>query len=260
MIRLALLGATGRMGRRTLALLPEYNRFELTTALTRPDDPQLGHKVHAGSKSVTLAASTETPFDVLLDFSIPAGTMPWLEHCEGAGAAMVIGATGYTDAQSGRIENAAKRIPILKAANFSIGVNLMLEMVGQIAQRLGDEFDTEIIEHHHRKKVDAPSGTAIALADAIIEATGRDRERDVVFGRAGQTGERPACQIGIHAIRMGALVSRHEVHFGGPEESITLSHTAHSRDVFVRGALHAVAWIHGKPPGLYRMRDVVSAL
>jgi 4-hydroxy-tetrahydrodipicolinate reductase len=258
MIRLALLGATGRMGRRTLALLPEDNRFELSAALTRLDDPQLGQEIQPGAKSVTLTASTQTPFDVLLDFSIPAGTMQWLEHCEQSGSAMVIGATGYTDAQSARIEKAAARIPILKASNFGIGINLLLRMIGRMAQSLGDGYDIEIIEHHHKNKVDAPSGTAIALAEAIVESTGRDRKRDVVFGRAGNTGERPPRQIGIHAIRMGALVSRHEVYFGGPEETITLTHTAHSRDVFVRGALQAAAWIHGKPTGMYRMTDVIS--
>ena len=259
MIKLALLGAAGRMGRRTLALLPEDNRFELVAALTQPDDPQLGRDVPVGPNTVPLVAATDAAFDVLLDFSIPEGTMQWLEHCERTGSAMVIGPTGYSDSQTTRIRATAACIPILQAANFSIGINLLLETVGQVAQRLGNAYDIEIVEQHHNEKADAPSGTALALADAIVEATGRDRERDIVLGRAGRTGGRPARQIGIHALRMGSLVGRHEIHYSGPDETMTLSHTAHSRDVFVRGALQAAAWIHGKPPGMYRMRDVLSA-
>jgi len=258
MIQLALLGATGRMGERTLALLADDVRFELAAALTHDADPRLGDIIELGGRRMAITAATDAALDVLIDFSLPAGTMAWLPHCTACGIAMVIGATGYTDDQLARIESAAGRIPILRASNFSLGVNLLLALCRNVATRLGDACDVEIIEQHHGKKVDAPSGTALALADTVAGAWGRDRPTEIVVGRRGPTGERPPRQIGIHAVRLGATVSQHEIHFATPEETVTLRHTAHSRDVFAAGALAAAAWIAGRPPGLYSMADVLS--
>lgn len=259
MIKLAVLGATGRMGECTLALAGSDGRFQVTAALTRSDDPRLGEQVLIGHSAVKVSDTTNAAFDVLVDFSMPAGTMQWLDHCRSTGSAMVVGPTGYSDEQLDRITAAAKRIPILRASNFSIGINLLLDLAGKVAGRLGDTFDIEIVEHHHKHKIDAPSGTALALANAIVEATGRDPQRDISCGRQGRTGPRPPRQIGVHSVRMGSIVGRHEVNFSSLEETITLTHTAHSRNAFARGALEAAVWIHGQVPGMYQMGDVLSA-
>jgi len=259
MIRLALLGATGRMGTRVRSLLPEDSRFELVAALTASDDPRVGETVAIGARRVTLSDDTDSAFDVLVDFSRPGGTVSWLDQCQRLGACVVSGVTGHTEEQLTRISDAAGRVAVLHASNFSIGVNVMLSLVGGIARRLGDAYEIEIVEKHHSKKIDAPSGTAYSMIDAIADATGRDRRADVTYGRCGAIGPRPPRQIGVHALRMGDVVGGHTVHFSGPGETITVQHVAHSRDAFARGALEAAAWIHGKPPGMYTMNDVFSA-
>lgn len=258
MIRVAVLGATGRMGVRTLALLRRDHRFETVAVLTATDDPELGNVVDVSKERLSIADTCDVPFDVLIDFSVPRGTMNWLEHCERTTSAMVSGVTGHTPEQRVRFATAAKRIAFLHASNFSLGVNLLLSMAAEAARRLGEAYDIEIIEHHHNRKIDAPSGTAVSLVQAIVEATGRNADRDVVYGRHGETGVRPKGQIGVHAVRMGSLVGHHEVHFAGPEEHVTLSHTSSSRDAFARGALEAAAWIVLQRPGLYGMSDVLA--
>ena len=258
MIKLALLGATGRMGTRVLHLLADDKRFQLVAALTSSSDPRFGEQIPIADRALTVADTCDAPFDVLLDFSVPAGTMTWLEQCQSAGAAMVIGPTGHTNDELQRIKAAASSIAILKANNFSVGINLLLSLVGEVAKRLGNAYDIEIIEHHHNKKVDAPSGTALTLLEALLEATGRNQSEHVIHGREGQTGAKPDRQIGVHAVRSGDVVGRHEIIFGGIGESITITHEAHSRDTFAKGALEAAAWIHDKPPGLYTMKDVLA--
>jgi len=258
MIKLAVLGATGRMGSRTIAMLAGDERFELTAALTQPGDPRVGESVECPGRSVPIAATTDAPFDVLIDFSLPEGTMAWLDACVERSAAMVIGSTGHSEAQLARIDAAGERIPVLRAANFSLGVNLLSALCAEAAARLGNDWDVEIIEQHHGQKVDAPSGTALALANQIAQARGPGRPTEIVVGRSGHTPARPAGQIGIHAVRLGSLVSVHDVHFGSSEETVTLRHAAHSRDVFVRGALETAAWIARRPPGHYSMADVLS--
>ncbi len=258
MIRLALLGATGRMGGHVLELLGEDGRFELVAALTGPDDPRCGEAVRCGGREVVVRDSCDEAFDVLVDFSLPAGTMRWVEACVERSAAMVIGATGHSAEELARIERCAETIPILKAGNFSVGVNLLLGLVAEAAKKLGPDYDIEIVEHHHNKKIDAPSGTADALLRAIVDATGGDVARDAVYGRHGHTGVRPAGQIGVHAVRMGAIVGHHEVHFSGASESICIRHTAHSRGAFARGAVEAAAWVRGRPAGMYGMREVLG--
>jgi len=247
------------MGRCVLELASHDPRFELAAAIDR-------------SAQQTLPAC-----DVLIDFTDATGTMLWLEACETRRVPMVIGATGHDEAQLARIAQVARSIPIVKAANYSVGMQVVLSALERIANELGDEYDVEIVETHHRHKIDAPSGTAKAMVEKIVAARpiqtrsasdgpcvdplagakGSD-STPVVYGRWGKVRERPNGQIGVHSIRMGEVVGQHEIHFSGPGETITIRHTAHSRETFAVGALRAAAWIIGKPPGLYSMRNVLG--
>ncbi len=260
MMKLAVAGAVGRTGRRVVELAVRETRFEVTAALTGEECPRRGSNLEFDGVRIPVTSEWKHPCDVLVDFSVPQGTTAWLAMCLDRGIPMVTGVTGHSADQLAAIETASGVIPIVKASNFSIGVNLLLDLVGRVAKELGDEFDAEIVETHHRHKVDAPSGTALAILDEILSATGRTREEDAVFGRHGQTVERPKRQIGVHAVRGGEIVGAHEIHFHGLGETLTLSHTAHSRDTFAAGALRAAAWVVGKSPGLYAMRDVTSTL
>lgn len=247
------------MGQRVLTLAKDDPRFEIAAALTEPIDPRLGEPALAEGGAPPLTAELAVACDAYIDFTLPAGTVAGVHACLERKAAMVIGTTGHDAAQLATIEEASRAIPILKATNFSVGVNLLLSIVGSVAKRLGDGFDIEIVEAHHRKKVDAPSGTAVSLLEELLKATGRSQANNVVHGREGNVGARPAKEIGVHAVRMGDVVGEHAVHFGGPGEVITLSHSALSRDCFASGALAAAAWLKGKAPGMYAMRDVLGA-
>ena len=258
MIQLAVAGATGRMGRCVLQLASQDESFDITAALTLPEDPLCGSTMRVGEGEVTVVDKLGTSCDVLIDFTVASGTMGWLDLCERFEIPMVIGATGHDEQQTARIDEAARLIPIVKAVNFSVGVGVLLGLAGRLAKELGDDYDIELLEAHHRGKVDAPSGTALAILDEILRATGRDRDKHVVFGRQGQTGERPKGQIGVHALRMGDLVGRHEMHFAGPGETLTIQHSVQTRETFAAGALRAASWIVGRAPGLYSMRDVIG--
>ena len=258
MIRLAIAGATGRTGRSVLERALGDDRFTVAAALSVTDDPACGSNLRAGSTEVPITDRLEAACDVLVDFTVAAGTMAWIDVCTDRKVPMVTGVTGHDEHQLARIREASATIPIVKATNFSIGINVLLNMIGRLAKELGDDYDVEIAEAHHRHKVDAPSGTALTFLDELLAATGRTRADHAVFGRHGPTGERPPGQIAVHALRLGEMVGHHEIHFGGPGETITLRHTAHSRDTFAAGALRAAAWIVGRKPGLYTMRDVMS--
>ena len=258
MIRLAIAGATGRTGRCLLETAARDERFEVTAALTQAGDPLSGSTLRCGLKDVPIVERLEVPCDVLIDFTVADGTMAWLEVCCERRLPMVIGATGHSEGQLARIREASGRIPILKAANFSMGINAILALVSRLSKELGEEYDVEIVEAHHRHKVDAPSGTALAMAEEILAGRGEPRDGAVILGRSGQVGSRPPGQIGIHALRMGDFVGRHEIHFGGPGETITIQHSAYSRETFAAGALRAASWIIGKSPGFYSMRDVLA--
>ena len=240
MIRLAVAGARGRTGSRVVELALRDDRFELVAALTAPGCPDLGKPIKTGDGDVLVTDTLDAECDALIDFTLAEATMAWLDVCRKRGIAMVIGATGHSDAQRATIREAAADIPIVTASNFSIGIQALTAIVGRLAKELGDGYDVEIVEAHHRDKIDAPSGTALTFADEIASATGRTRD-DVVFGREGDIGRRPKGQIGVHAIRMGDIVGQHDIHFSGPGETITLRHTAHSRDTFAAGALRAAA-------------------
>jgi len=261
MIRLAVTGAAGRMGSRIIALAKNDQRFQLAAALERPGHPQIGQDAGeatgASRIGLPIRDRIDADFNVMIEFSQPAGTMHWLDECLARKRSILIGTTGHTPEQLAAIERAAGSIAVLKATNTSVGVNLMFKLAAEMAAALGDDYDIEIVETHHRFKKDAPSGTAISIRDAIVKATGRDANADVIYGRHGETGQRPPRQIGIHALRVGDTIGEHEVHFGSLGETLTLRHSAHTRDTFVTGALRAAAWLAGKPAGRYQMHDVL---
>jgi 4-hydroxy-tetrahydrodipicolinate reductase len=258
-IKIAIAGAAGRMGRRLIALAAADAELAVVAAVESAESAHLGcdagELAGVGRMGIALSAEAEAGFDVMIDFSTVSGTMRALPVCEGGGRGMVIGTTGHSAEQIAAIEKAAQKIPILKAANFSVGVNLLLGVVRDLARALDKRYDVEICETHHRFKKDAPSGTALALKDAIVQGRGGG---DVVFGRSGMTGERPAGQIGMHSLRIGDAVGRHEVSFGGSGETISVIHDAQSRDTFAAGALMAAKWLAKKPPGLYDMQAVLG--
>ncbi|HON68974.1 MAG TPA: 4-hydroxy-tetrahydrodipicolinate reductase [Phycisphaerae bacterium] len=262
MVRIAIAGAAGRMGGRILSLAWADPQFEVAAALEKTGHPatgqDAGEKAGLGRIGLPIQDRTATEFDVLIDFTTPDGTMHWLDYCLVAKRGIVIGTTGHSPDQLATIEQAAGSIPVLKAANMSLGVNVLLKVVAEVAAALGDGYDIEIVEAHHRFKMDAPSGTALALRDSILKATGRDANRDVIYGRQGQTGQRPPRQIGMHALRIGDVVGEHEVQFGTLGETVTIKHSAHTRDTFASGALRAAAWLAGKPAGRYDMQDVLG--
>lgn len=261
--KIAIAGAAGRMGRRIIALASSDAAFKLVGAFESPGSEFLGRDAGdlAGIGHMGLAVTIAPPgeFDVLIDFSSPAGTIQWIGVCQEARRALVIGTTGHEESAIAKLRSATKAIPILKAANMSVGVNLMLRLVQQAAAALDGSYDIEIVEAHHRFKVDAPSGTALAIRDAVNagRADAGKGPGNVVHGRQGNTGERKAGEIGMHALRIGDTVGEHTISFGALGETISISHSAHSRDTFAGGALRAAAWISGKQPGLYDMQDVL---
>lgn len=258
MIQLAIAGALGRTGRRVLELAAGDDRFHVAAALTSKTCSDCGSTIRAGGIDIRIVDRIEGACDVLIDFSTPAGTLEWLEFCRGRGIAMVIGTTGHNEKALDTIRTAAKQIPILVAANFSVGIEVVRRAVGEVVKRLGVAYDVEIVETHHRMKVDAPSGTALLLAKEIENAKKQVHSQAVEFvhGREGAAGPRKTSEVGIHAVRMGEIVGQHEVYLSGPGETIMLKHTAHSRDTFAAGALRAAAWIAGKRPGLYAFGDI----
>lgn len=261
MIRIAITGAAGRMGTRIAALAIESGQFDVVAGLEAPGHDSLGRDIGelagAGAFGVPLADSFDEPADVLIDFSGPEGTVRWLDVCSKRSTPMVIGTTGLTDSQEAAIADAAGTIPIVKAGNYSTGINLLCKLAAIAAKVLGDQYDVEITETHHRFKKDAPSGTAIMLARSICGARGVDYDEVTVFGRHGPC-PRQSGEIGIHAIRAGDTVGEHSVHFGSLGETVTLSHSTHTRDTFVRGALRAARWVVRQKPGLYCMANVLG--
>jgi 4-hydroxy-tetrahydrodipicolinate reductase len=261
MTTIAINGAAGRMGRRVAALAIEGGQFDVAAALEAAGHEAIGRDVGelagVGTFGLAVAEAWGEPPQVVVDFSTPEGTLSLLAACRAGGVPMVTGTTGLTESQQAEIADAAAGIPIVKAANFSVGINVLLGLVAQAAKALGDGYDVEIAEAHHRFKKDAPSGTAIALARAICEATGREYGESAALGRGGRQPRKPG-EIGMHALRLGDTVGEHAVHFGALGETVTLSHSAHTRETFARGALRAAGWIVGRPPGLYDMRDVLD--
>jgi 4-hydroxy-tetrahydrodipicolinate reductase len=261
MITVAITGAAGRMGQRLIALAQASADLRISAAIERSDHPQIGRDAGEvagiGGIGVALSAELGQPPQVLIDFSAPASMRQWLGICRAKGAAMLIGTTGLADADHRAIDEAASRIPVLQSPNMSLGVNVLLRIAADVAALLGEDYDIEIVEAHHRFKTDAPSGTAMGLADAILKAVGKPREA-LVFDRHGDDSRRQPGQIGMHALRIGDEVGRHTAYFAALGERLELTHVATSRDTFVHGALRAARWLAGKAPGRYRMADVLG--
>ena len=261
-IRLGVAGATGRMGRAVIRLAAGEADFEIVAAMTIPDDPAVGRDAGqtAGidALDVPLSTTCDARLDVLIDFTAPAATRAWAGWCAAQGAGLVSGTTGLSDDEQAALSAAAKQTPVLWAPNMSVGVNQLLRLVADAAKSLGEEWNVEICEIHHNRKADAPSGTARALLERICEARGLDARQAAVHGRSGMPGPRKPTEIGVHALRLGDAVGEHEVHFAASGETLTLRHRASSRDIFAAGALRAARWIAGRPPGLYRMTDVLA--
>ena len=265
---IAINGAAGRMGRRLVALGAEDADLKVTAALEAPGHALTGQDAGtvcgASPLGVTIGAELAAgAAQVMIDFTAPPGFRAAMKTCvkhaaDGKPVALVIGTTGLSAEDLASIDEAAKQFPVLQAANMSLGVNLLLGLAAQVAQRLGDDYDIEIVETHHRFKVDAPSGTALAIAQCVCDATGKSIEKDVTHGRHGGDVPRQRGQIGMHALRSGDIVGKHTISFGTQGEELAITHTATNRDVFARGALRAAKWLVGKPAGRYSMKDVLG--
>jgi 4-hydroxy-tetrahydrodipicolinate reductase len=252
------------MGARLIQLIAADPSLRLAAALDRVDHPRLGEDAGAlagvGPLGVPLAPALPDGVvpDAMIDFSLPTGTLAVLAACRARGVSLVVGTTGFEAGQRRQVEAAADRIPVLISANFSKAVNLLIRLAGEAARVFGDEADVEIVERHHHFKKDAPSGTALRLADEVGRALGVGPDR-YAHGRHGDVGERPRGQVGLHALRTGDNPGEHTVVFGLMGECLELSHRALNRDGFARGALDAARFLAGKPPGLYTMSDLLSA-
>lgn len=266
-VRLAVSGATGRMGHTILELAAEDPRFEIVGALENSTHPfirknlsealpSLGPKVKAKLLPV-LPEITPKP-NVLIDFTQPQATMGYLNEAMTSGIGMVIGTTGCTDEEKKQIHEASKKMPIVMASNMSVGMNLLFSLVQEAAAKLGTNYDVEITETHHNLKKDAPSGSALSLGEAVARAWKVDLAKVSTHGRVGKTGERVKGTIGFHALRGGDIVGDHTVLYAGPGERLELTHRAHSREAFAQGALKAALFISTKKDGLYDMQDVLN--
>ena len=261
MIKIAITGAAGRMGRRIAALAIESEQFDIVSAMEAPGHADMGKDVGelagVGAFGVKVSQTLDDTPDVLIDFTLPEGTIHWLDVCRARGVPMVIGTTGLTQSQQAAVADAGVSVPIVYSANMSVGINVLLKVVAQVARALGEDYDVEVAETHHRFKKDAPSGTAIMLTKAICGALGKEYADTVVFGRGGRC-PRGKGEIAMHALRVGDTVGEHTIHFGNLGETITIAHSAHTRDTFVRGALRAAKWLCGRKAGLYTMQDVLG--
>lgn len=265
MVKIAVTGAAGRMGRSIIGIINETEGASLTGAIEREDSPFIGSDAGEvagiGRLGIPITEDFEKAVkscDVIIDFSIPEASIRHLEGAVNHKRAIVIGTTGFSRKQRSHIRELGSQTRCLISPNMSLGINLLLRVLPEMAKVLGNEFDIEIIEAHHRLKKDAPSGTALRLAEAIAHALGRDLENVAVYERRGMTGERRREEIGIQTIRAGDIVGEHTVIFGGLGERIEITHRAHSRDTFARGAVKAAMWLVGQPAGIYDMQDVLK--
>ena len=256
-IKVVVAGAGGKMGRTLIEGVLEDKALVLAAVLDVKGSPVIGAnfgKVKVGSEIRQAIAAG----DVLIDFTRPEGALAHLQACARLGKAIVIGTTGFSELQKKAILQASRKIPIAMSPNFAVGVNAVFKLAEVAAAILGDDFDVEIIEAHHRHKVDAPSGTALKLGEIVARALKRDLAKTVVYGRQGDTGVRPVKQIAIHAIRGGDIVGEHSVIFAGPGERVEVTIRSHSRMTYALGALRAVKFLRGKRAGLYDMSNILG--
>lgn len=265
MTRIAVVGAGGRMGRSLVQAVNETEGLTLGAATERAGSPLVGRDAGelAGIEALGVAvvddlASVTDAFDVLIDFTAPAATLNHLQICRQAGRKMVIGTTGLSEDEKRQLAAAGEEIGIVFAPNMSVGVNLCFKLLELAAKVLGDAADVEIIEAHHRHKVDAPSGTALRMGEVVAEALGRDLETCAVYGREGQTGPRDRQTIGFETIRAGDVVGEHSVWFAMEGERVEIAHKASSRMTFAHGAARAAGWIAARDKGLFDMQDVLD--
>ena len=267
--RVLLIGAAGRMGQTLARLLAggSFPGLALAAAVDRPDSPLIGQDAGSAAGAQALGVKISGDLDaalaagagVAVDFSFHAASAAAAPRMAAAGLPWIVGTTGLDEAEKAAIAAAARKIPVVLAANMSVGVNLLYALVEQAARALkGRGYDCEIIERHHRRKKDAPSGTALFLGEAAAAGFGWNLQETAIDGRSGLPGERPEKQIGFHAIRGGDIVGDHTVLFAADGECVELSHRATSRDTLAIGALRAAAWLPGRPPALYGMRDVLG--
>ena len=264
-MKVAIIGAAGRMGGRLIHAVLEADGLELTGATERHGHPQLGLDAGlvagAGELGVKISddlAATMAGADVLIDFTFPDVTLQNLAVCAELGKMVVSGSTGFTPEQRAEAEKFAEKIPVVLAPNMSVGVNACFKLLKEAAKILGDGFDVEVVELHHNKKKDSPSGTAVRMGEVVAETLGRDYNQVANYHREGMCGERTKEEIGMQTVRGGDIVGEHTVYFIGMGERIEISHRAMSRDMFARGAARACQWLNGKGPGLYDMQDVLE--
>jgi 4-hydroxy-tetrahydrodipicolinate reductase len=260
--KLAVCGAAGRMGRLVLSLAIDSGEFEIVAAVDKKGHPDIGKDagVVACGKSVDIKIEGDYRggADVVIDFSQPEGASAAVDYCVAEKAALVLCTTGLSAEQHKKIKTASTEIPVIYGTNMSVGMNVLFSIVGKVASMLGEDYDIEIVEQHHRFKKDAPSGTALTLAENICAETGKYLSGSFTYGRSGKDAIRQKGTIGIHAVRAGDIVGKHCVIFSTLGETVTLGHDAHSRDNFARGALRAAKWLVGKKAGLYSMGDVLG--
>ncbi len=260
--RIAVSGAAGRMGQAIIRLIAEDDALELAAALEHGQSPALsrdaGTVAGIARLGVPVVPAAEAGFDVMVEFTTPDATMEHLAFCRAHGHAIMIGTTGLDDRQRGEIRDAGRDIPVVFVANTSVGINLCVALLETAGRVLGDHMDVEVVEAHHRHKVDAPSGTALLLGETVAGALGRDLGTDGVFAREGHTGPRPKGSIGFSTIRGGDIAGEHTVMFIGESERIEITHRATDRRIFAMGALRAARWLAGRPAGFYDMRDVLE--
>jgi 4-hydroxy-tetrahydrodipicolinate reductase len=260
--KLIVVGAAGRMGRRILSLCIDAGRFDIIAAVDKKDHPEIGKDAGilagAGALNIKLGSACLPGADVVIDFSLPMAAEQTVDYCLENKAALVLGTTGLSAGQHKKIKAASEKIPLIYATNMSVGMNVLFSLAGKTASMLGKDYDIEIIEQHHRFKKDAPSGSALTLAENICRQTGRNFPDCITYGRSGKDALRQKDTIAIHAVRAGDITGKHDVIFSSLGETVTLSHTAHSRDTFARGAVRAAQWLIGKAPGLYSTADVLG--
>lgn len=265
MLKVAVLGATGRMGRTLTRLIAASDDLQLVGAATEPDHPLIGQDAGAVAGVDPLQIVVTDQLDaaladsrVVIDFTLPSATDTNLQACVGRKVALVMGTTGLSGIQMAALAEAGRVIPLVYGRNMSVGVNVTTALVDLATRALGEPFDVEITEAHHRNKLDAPSGTALQLGEAVAGARGVSLEDAAVYARHGNIGARPVGAVGFSSIRAGSIVGEHSVLFAADEETVEIRHRAMDRAVFAQGALRAVRWVSAQPAGLYGMRDVLQ--
>jgi 4-hydroxy-tetrahydrodipicolinate reductase len=265
MVNVIVAGAAGRMGTRIINVISQTDGVKLAGAFEHPDSPLLGQDAGLaagiGAVGIKIANSINDVIekgDVIIDFTSPKATLENIKASSAKGLSIVIGTTGMTGALQEEVESIARGMRCVISPNMSVGVNVMLRVAAMMAEMLGDDYDLEVLEAHHKLKKDAPSGTAMAIARTLARATGRDLDKVAVYERKGITGERTKEEIGIQTLRAGDITGDHTIMFGGIGERLELIHRAHNRDCLARGAVRAAKWVVKQPLGLYNMQDVLG--